>query len=493
MLDDADLAKRISACLRGLLGVFDQEKSRWRSTGEDDLFTNYVVLWALSEFGLARIRSARRAAEWIAEQRGREDYWLDATGAKPIEMTNRALIALLLSGLRETFREIELYVTWVRGQQEDGAWVEETKHMGGATSYGPTLPATFLLRLVQQSMAPTNEHISASLRRCQTWLENHHQAGSVWTFAAQPGSEPDPLAVAWALRIYANCTSQPHDLLSEGAEILRRTCEDRGQWSKERYHVFYNALHSLALGGMGLDDPLASELAQWLLHRYQDFDLSRLPQEYEGIRMICGCLIAISKALEHTTGGARIRTIVEVELTNDRQLVGDTLSANPTRSELASPGQVSIGRPAPAKSVFVVHGRDKGFRAEVLRFLEKLVDEVTVLEDEPTVGSRAIIEKLEAHASVSFALVLMSPDDLGKLGTEEGLKPRARQNVILELGYFLGRLGRGRVVALVKNGLELPSDYHGVVYVPFEGDTWKFKLGQELRQAGLPIDMNKVI
>ena len=73
------------------------------------------------------------------------------------------------------------------------------------------------------------------------------------------------------------------------------------------------------------------------------------------------------------------------------------------------------------------------------------------------------------------------------------LKPRARQNVILELGYFLGALGRDRVCVLHKDKVELPSDIHGVLYVPMDSSNgWKFELTREMKQAGLPINLNKL-
>jgi predicted nucleotide-binding protein len=89
--------------------------------------------------------------------------------------------------------------------------------------------------------------------------------------------------------------------------------------------------------------------------------------------------------------------------------------------------------------------------------------------------------------------VLLTPDDEGceKGGTP---KPRARQNVLLELGYFVGKLGRDRVCAIKRNDLEMPSDFGGIVYETYDGGgAWKQKLGQELQAAGYEIDWNKVM
>lgn len=89
--------------------------------------------------------------------------------------------------------------------------------------------------------------------------------------------------------------------------------------------------------------------------------------------------------------------------------------------------------------------------------------------------------------------VLLTPDDLGTpKDRRDDLKPRARQNVIFELGFFIGRLGRSKVCALVKGNVETPSDYDGVVYTELDdAGGWKTKLTQELKAAGLNIDANR--
>ena len=95
------------------------------------------------------------------------------------------------------------------------------------------------------------------------------------------------------------------------------------------------------------------------------------------------------------------------------------------------------------------------------KFVRNLGIKPVVLFEEPGKG-QTIIEKLESNSDVLFAVVLLTPDDFGQ-ATEEGkLQPRARQNVVLELGYFLGKLGRANVAVLYDESVELPSDYHGV-------------------------------
>ena len=146
-----------------------------------------------------------------------------------------------------------------------------------------------------------------------------------------------------------------------------------------------------------------------------------------------------------------------------------------------------------AKKIFIVHGRDSEAKETVARFLQKLQLEPVILHEKANEG-RTIVEKFEEYGRVGFAIVLLTPDDVGKLRTGEVLEPRARQNVIFEFGYFIGRLGRGRVCALRKGELEVPSDYDGVVYIPMGGsDGWQLALARELRNAGFAIDMNRVL
>lgn len=147
----------------------------------------------------------------------------------------------------------------------------------------------------------------------------------------------------------------------------------------------------------------------------------------------------------------------------------------------------------PSSRVFVVHGHDEAIRDAVARFLEKLGLEPVILHEHPDQG-RTIIEKFTDHADVSFAVVLLTADDVGRVKNKphDELKARARQNVVLELGYFLGRLGRDRVCALYEDGVDIPSDYQGVLFVPLESE-WRLRVARELKAAGLPVDMNEAV
>ncbi len=158
----------------------------------------------------------------------------------------------------------------------------------------------------------------------------------------------------------------------------------------------------------------------------------------------------------------------------------------PTSSEIHKNAQIITNE------IFIVHGRDEGAKDKVARFLENLDLKPVILAEMPAKG-RTIIEKFEQHAQVGYAIVLLTPDDAGSLqGDENDLKPRARQNVIFELGFFVGRLGRKHVCALTKGDVEIPSDYAGIEYIPFnDADGWKMGLIRELRSGGFKIDANQ--
>jgi predicted nucleotide-binding protein len=145
------------------------------------------------------------------------------------------------------------------------------------------------------------------------------------------------------------------------------------------------------------------------------------------------------------------------------------------------------------RDVFVVHGRDDGSKETVARFLSKLDLNPIILHEQPNSG-KALIEKFIANAQVGYAIVLMTPDDVGYFVSEpEKKEPRARQNVIFELGYFIGLLGREHVCALQRAAVVAPSDWEGVVYIQMDAaGAWRLQLAKEMKHVGLPIDLNNL-
>lgn len=142
--------------------------------------------------------------------------------------------------------------------------------------------------------------------------------------------------------------------------------------------------------------------------------------------------------------------------------------------------------------VFIVHGHDNGAKQEVARFVERLGFDAIILHEQVSQG-KTIIEKIEENTNVGFAIVLYTPCDEGKVKGDAGLKDRARQNVVFEHGYLIGKLERKRVSALVKGDIEKPNDLSGVVYIDMDyAGGWKVSLAREMKSVGYEIDMNKI-
>jgi predicted nucleotide-binding protein len=138
--------------------------------------------------------------------------------------------------------------------------------------------------------------------------------------------------------------------------------------------------------------------------------------------------------------------------------------------------------------IFIVHGRDEAAKETVARVIQRAGLKPIILHEQPN-GGKTIIEKFEQHgAAAGFAVIIATPDDVGELApiiNVSDLKPRARQNVIGEMFWFAGRLGREKVCALIKGTIEMPTDFAGVAYTPMDDHGgWKSKLLQELNAAG---------
>jgi len=140
------------------------------------------------------------------------------------------------------------------------------------------------------------------------------------------------------------------------------------------------------------------------------------------------------------------------------------------------------------EKVFIVHGHDDAAKEQVARFIALAGLEPVILHEQSNQG-RTVIEKLEANSDqVSFAIAILTPDDIGGKDMEN-LLPRARQNVIGELFYFMGKFGRNRVCALLKKEIEAPSDIDGIVYTPMDNaGAWKQELLKELDAAGYQLN-----
>ena len=142
--------------------------------------------------------------------------------------------------------------------------------------------------------------------------------------------------------------------------------------------------------------------------------------------------------------------------------------------------------------VFIVHGHDKLLLSETEKFVMKLGFEPIILKDKPSKGM-TIIEKFEEYSDVDFAIVLYTACDEGGQIHKNELKPRARQNVVFEHGYFISELGRNKVCALVQKGVEIPGDYSGVVYIQYDDNgKWRYDVAKEMQEVMPGVDLNKL-
>lgn len=151
--------------------------------------------------------------------------------------------------------------------------------------------------------------------------------------------------------------------------------------------------------------------------------------------------------------------------------------------------EVSMKKAKEYKKVFIVHGHDNGLKQEVARLVEKQGLEAIILSEQANRG-KTIIEKFEEHSDVGAAICLFTGDDYGRTKDAEEDKLRARQNVVFEAGFFMGKLGRENVVLIANPDIEIPSDLKGFVYT--NEKSWQIDALKELKTIGYAIDLNKL-
>jgi predicted nucleotide-binding protein len=164
----------------------------------------------------------------------------------------------------------------------------------------------------------------------------------------------------------------------------------------------------------------------------------------------------------------------------------------PEKQEEKESDHSEISKDFDKKKVFIVHGNDNSSKLEVSSFIKSLGFEPIILHEQAS-GGATIIEKIENYSNVGFGVVLYTPCDLGAKNEKNlDLSSRARQNVVFEHGYLIGKLKRGNVCVLVKGKVETPNDISGVVYINLDNSgAWKNALAKELEKAGFAVDMNK--
>ncbi|WP_282847552.1 nucleotide-binding protein [Microbacterium oxydans] len=165
-------------------------------------------------------------------------------------------------------------------------------------------------------------------------------------------------------------------------------------------------------------------------------------------------------------------------------------------AETASPATQSAAEGARSTRVFIVHGQDDARKFELAALLHNITGEQPVILHQQPNGGKVLIEKLEEHGEgVGFAVVLLTGDDFGRAKHFDSADDqlRARQNVVFEMGFFFGLIGRERVAVLYEPTVELPSDINGLVYTELDAaGGWKPKLASELDRAGIPVDWAKI-
>ncbi len=151
----------------------------------------------------------------------------------------------------------------------------------------------------------------------------------------------------------------------------------------------------------------------------------------------------------------------------------------PLIEEEKSIGQFQTKEKTMYNSGFIIHGHNQERKFEIARFIENDLQRKGIILHEQANKGRTIIEKFENYSNVDFAVAIWTADDIGKAKNEEHLKDRARQNVIFETGFFIGKIGRQNVIVLYETGVEIPTDYSGVIFIPFSGN-WKDDLRKEI-------------
>ena len=237
--------------------------------------------------------------------------------------------------------------------------------------------------------------------------------------------------------------------------------------------------------------PEGSITYQW--DRMAEFLSQKLGEKLSGAQVHQMTIVLKDKGLikGHFTFGygmgmTPLVDIPEYVLTNDEELFP---TATVSEKEASNLDRTSSSLP---NKVFLVHGQNENIKHTVARVLGKLGLDVIILHEQPNKG-RTIIKKFEDESDVAYAVVLMTKEDIGyKSGRENEAKARARQNVILELGYFIAKLSRSKVCALYEDGVEIPSDYLGVLYISLGDGDWKLKLAKELKAIGLNINLESI-
>jgi predicted nucleotide-binding protein len=257
-----------------------------------------------------------------------------------------------------------------------------------------------------------------------------------------------------------NITPQQAIILLEGQKTKGRAIAFESREDKDRYFAWANTTEQYIKRAFGTDSSNVTDFENsgpHVIHRDFGRQLRYLAERRDAQ------VVALDSYIE------QLKT--EIELRESDVTVGSKIDP------------VISGR------IFLVHGQDGEAKHTIARFLERLKLQIVILDEMPNKG-RSLLQKFSDYSDVGFAVVLLTGDDVG--GPKgDTLKSRGRQNVIFELGFFLGKYPASRVCVLYEKEVELPSDFSGIGYVPYDDSGgWKMKLAKEISVAGVKIDLN---
>lgn len=261
--------------------------------------------------------------------------------------------------------------------------------------------------------------------------------------------------------------------IEKGLDLKQRRVETRETFETlMNDYSKWNSFNSELLKRVFTTDELAKEYDYWgvgVMSMYEPSLGEKIADAYKDIDKKIHRIDSIIERLELIPLGASVQTHAPVQQ--------------------SSPAQPRT------KKVFVVHGRDEIAKTNLEVFLHEVGLEPVVLHRQADEGM-TIIEKFEKHSEVGYAFILLTPDEVAYLASEES-KPegertkefRSRPNVIFEFGYFVGKLGRSRVCCLYTGNVSLPSDVSGMIYKRYEKSIEEVAYGviKDLKASGYAI------
>jgi predicted nucleotide-binding protein len=306
--------------------------------------------------------------------------------------------------------------------------------------------------------------------------------GAFWTFADNKQSYAATSYAVITLTSQQNWENNFGRQINESVEFLRTGA--KSFWPIEQEHsvsgdFIYNFHHftlawtviAFLSAGVSIFDPLIMRAVDRLYRGHYNLNTGGWSEEENHRPSIFGTshvLAALEMFYQSLTVGVYLQHLDERNI----QMSQDNSTPN---------------------HVFIVHGHDNAVKQEVARFLERIGCNPIILEEQVDAGMTTIIQKFSAHASrAAYAIVLLTPDDIAEDGA--GKKAgRARQNVVMELGFFIAKLGAEHVCLAKKGDVEIPSDIAGALYLNLDDGGWQLSLARKLKSAGLTIDLSKLV